>query len=170
MEIREAYRDEIEKLAAVREMVGPDFPSSESLLTLRESPRVLMPVAVAGTEIVGFAVAEVITRGRGRVGTVRYLESLVGEGSVDRAIKGALLSRLGQKLKDLEADEIEIGADQPREFVGHLEKAGYRLDAQESERSPAFASRRRFVKSLKPASSPWARTAAPGRVEKGMVE
>jgi len=90
MEIREAYRDEIGALAEAREILGPAFPSSESLLKLRQSPHVLMPVAAVGPEIVGFAIAKVITVRRGRFGTVLYLASLVGEGPVDLAIKGAL--------------------------------------------------------------------------------
>lgn len=170
MEIREADRDEIETLAAAREFVGADFPSSDSLRRLWRSPHVLMPVAVAGSEIVGFGVAKVITHRRGRLGAVRYLASLVGEGPVDRAIKGALLSRLEQKFKSFEAGEIELPADQPPDFVDYLEKVGYRLDKESSGRPHSLAPGRRFVKVLKPASRPAARTAAPGRAGEGVVE
>lgn len=152
MEIREADRGEIETLAAAREFVGADFPSSESLRRLWQSPHVLMPVAVVGSEIVGFGVAKVITHRRGRLGAVRYLASLVGEGPVDRAIKGALLSRLEQKFKSFEAGEIELLADQP------------------PERLHSLAPGRRFVKLLTPAFRPAARMAAPGRAGEGVVE
>lgn len=169
MEIREAYRDDIGALAEAREILGPEFPSSESLLKLRQSPHVLMPVAVVGPEIVGFAIAKVITARRGRFGTVLYLASLVGEGPVDLAIKGALLSRLEQKLRDLEVDEIQLPADQPAEFLDHLEKAGYHLDAQDLELSLSVDSRHRFTKLLR-SVPPWARGAAPGRAAKGVVQ
>jgi len=169
MEIREAYRDDIGALAEAREILGSEFPSSESLLKLRQSPRVLMPVAVVGPEIVGFAIAKVIAARRRRFGTVLYLASLVGEGPVDLAIKGALLSRLEQKLKDLEVDDIQLPADQPSEFIDHLEKAGYHRDTQDSELSPPFHSGHRFTKLLR-SVPPWARGAAPGRAAKGVVK
>lgn len=157
MEIRELYRDEVAKLAkAGKETLRVRFPSRVEIRVLRENPRAFLPVAVAGTEIVGIALAELREDQRKRLGSVRLIASFVGEESVDRAIKLALLSRLEAKFKALGADEIEVPGDQGCDFLDASERSGYRWEAQDAD--PALEpARRRLVKQLRPALLPWAR-------------
>ncbi len=167
MEIREAGRAEIRKLTQAPEAASLGFPSGDSLHKLRRDPRILMPVVVAGPEVVGVAIAEVHTDRGNRVGRIRCLASLVGEGAVDGAIKAALLTWLEQKFRRLHADEIELMGDQPAEFLAELTKAGYRLEAQ-GPGDPVAGSPPRLVKLLKPAE-PAQAGAGPVRARRGVV-
>lgn len=167
MEIREAGRAEIRKLVQAQEVAGLEFPSGGAFRKLRRNPRVLMPVALAGAEVVGVAIAEVHTNRGNRVGRVRCLASLVGEGAVDGAIKAALLTRLEQQFRRLHADEIELMGDQPAEFLVKLTKAGYRF--QEGPGDPAAGSHPRLVKPLKPAEPAPAGASGPVRARRGVV-
>jgi hypothetical protein len=163
MEIRELYGDETETLAQLgREALGVRFPSHVELGVLRANPRALLPVAVAGTEIVGVALAELYEDADRRVGVVRLVASFLGGELVDRAIKLALVSRLERKLKDLEADEIQVLRDQDPKFVGALESTGYRLEAWggggTADQVPSDG---RLVRQLRTTGFPWARPTAP---------
>src|SRR5260370_29040228 len=97
MDIREADPADARAVSEVRQLRAVDFPSADALLSLRGRLDILMPVARVDTEIVGFALAVLVTAEEGRLGTVRYLFALVDEGPVAWAIKAALLSRLEQQ-------------------------------------------------------------------------
>lgn len=88
--------------------------------------RQIPPVARVDTEIVGFALAALVTAEEGRLGTVRYLFALVDEGPVAWAIKAALLSRLEQQCRAFDADEIQLSAEHSGGFLAQLEQSGYR--------------------------------------------
>lgn len=171
MEIRELYGGEVAGLAqAGKEALGARFPSYVELRVLRDNPRVFLPVAVAGTEIVGIALAELSdVRGK-RVGSVRLVASFVVEGAADRAVRLGLLSRLETKFKNLEADEIDVPGDQDPDIVTWLERSGYRLAAPCSstdagnERTP-----KRLVKQLRTAP-PWTRPHTASPPGPGMVQ
>ncbi len=166
MEIRELYRDEVAGLAQIgTEALGVRFPSPGELRGLRENPRAFLPVAVAGTEIVGIARAEVRADRPKRVGTVRLVTSFVGEGMVDRAVRLALLSRLEGKFKDLGVDEIEVPGNQDPDFPGALERAGYRFDTPCA--APTLP---RLVKPLRSDLPPWTQRAAPSPAPPGVVQ
>lgn len=85
-----------------------------------------MPVARVDTEIVGFALAALVTAEEGRLGTVRYLFALVDEGPVAWASTAALLSRLEQQCRAFDADEIQLSAEHSAGFLERLGPSGYR--------------------------------------------
>ena len=126
MDIREAGPADVRTVSEIRQRRALDFPSADALLRLRARLDILMPVARVDTEIVGFALAALVTEEEGRLGTVRYLFALVDEGPVAWAIKAALLSRLEQQCRAFDADEIQLSAEQSAGFLAQLEQSGYR--------------------------------------------
>ncbi len=94
MDIGEAGPADVRTVAGMSQFFPPGFPSAASLLRLLERLDILMPVACADTEIVGFALAALLTAEERRVGSVRYLFALVDDGPGTWAIQSALLSRL----------------------------------------------------------------------------
>ena len=126
MDIREADPADVRAVSEVRQLRALDFPSADALLRLRGRLDILMPVARVDTEIVGFALAALVTPEEGRLGTVRYLFALVDEGPVAWAIKAALLSRLEQQCRTFDADEIQLSAEHSAGFLEQLGQSGYR--------------------------------------------
>lgn len=169
MDIREANRSEIKALSEMRQIPQFTFPSVESLLALRKRLDVLMPVALVETEMVGVALARLVTVEERRLGMIQYLYALVDEGPVANAIKAALLSRLERQFTALETDGIELVADQPPAFVDHLDRAGYRLEVLGLGGPLPPASDRRFVKDLRSVVPARTRSAARGRRVSWMV-
>lgn len=172
MEIRGFYQDEAAELEqAGKAALGAQFRWRIELRVLRDNPRVFFPVALVGTKIVGMAVAELREDEHRAVGTVRLVVSFVVEGMVDRAVKLALLSRLEQKFKDLDADEIEVRGDQDLNFLVILERAGYRMEVHGGEPLDCDGpTRRRLVKPLRSVSHPWAARSTPGQTGPRMVQ
>lgn len=153
IDLREANCCEIKTLAGRHQSLNPDFPSAETLLRLRERPNVLMPVALVEAEVIGFALASLITEHERRLGIVRYVLAFVDDGPVAGAIQVALLARLERQFAALETDEIQLGADQPTILTDYLDKMGYRLDAPGVEDVFSTDTRRRVFKHLTPVLS-----------------
>jgi hypothetical protein len=126
MDIREADPADVRTVSEIRQLRALDFPPADALLRLRARLDILMPVARVDTEIVGFALAALVTAEEGRLGAVRYRFALVDEGPVSWAIMAALLSRLEQQCRAFAADEIQLSAEQPAGFIEQLEQIGYR--------------------------------------------
>lgn len=168
----EFYQDEAAKLEqAGKGALGAQFPWHIELRVLRENRRAFFPVALAGTKIVGMALAELRKDEYKLVGIVRLVVSFVGEGMVDRSVKLGLLSRLEQKFKDLHADEIELPGDQDLNFLVILERAGYRMEVHGGDPPDCNGlTRRRLVKPLGSASPPRAGRSAPGQAGPRVVQ
>src|SRR5260370_11166383 len=120
MDIREADPADARAVSEVRQLRALDFPSADALLRLRGRLDILMPVARVDTEIVGFALAALVTAEEGRLGTVRYLFALVDEGPVAWVIEAALLSRLEQQCPAFRADEIQLSPEHSAGFSSQL--------------------------------------------------
>jgi hypothetical protein len=170
MEIRELYRDEVANLVqAGRDSLGARSPSQIQLRALRDNPRAFLPVAVAGTEIVGIALAELCEDARKRVGAVRFVASFVGEHTVDRAVRLALLRRLESQFTSLNVDEIEVLVDRDLDFLSALERRGYRPDSRSDNAAPG-GEPARLVKPLHAAVSRWARRSRRFPTQRGVVQ
>ena len=126
MDIREADPADVRAVSEVRQRRALDFPSADALLRLRARLDILMPVARVDTEIVGFALAALVTAEEGRLGIVRYLFALVAEGPVAWAINAALLSRLEQQCRAFDANEIQLSAEHSAGSLAPLEQSGDR--------------------------------------------
>ena len=80
MDIREADPLDVRAVSEMFQRCAPEFPSADALLRLRARLDILMPVARVDTEIVGFALAALVTAEEGREGTVGYLVAFAVEG------------------------------------------------------------------------------------------
>ncbi len=148
MDIREAGPADVRTVSEIRQRRALDFPSADALLRLRARLDILMPVARVDTEIVGFALAALVTAEESRLGAVRYLFALVDEGPVSWAIKAALLSRLEQQCRAFDADEIQLSAEHSAGFLAQLEQSGYRSHGSGADSSFGAGPGPRLVKRL----------------------
>lgn len=148
MDIREVDPADVRTVSEICQLRALDFPSADALLRLRARLDILMPVARVDTEIVGFALAALVTAEEGRLGTVRYLFALVDEGPVAWAIQAALLSRLEQQCRAFDADEIQLSAEHSTGFLAQLEQSGYRPHGSGADRSFGAGPGPRLVKRL----------------------
>lgn len=163
MDIREADATDVRTIAEMGPRFSPGVPSAETLLRLRARLDILMPVARVETELVGFALAALLTTEEGRLGSVQYLSALVDDGPGAWVIKAALLTRLEQQVLALESDEIQVGADHPSAVIDRLQKNGYRRDERVVDGSFLGGSGPRFVKRLSAEVSVRARGAVRSR-------
>lgn len=163
IDIREAEATDVRTITEMGLRFAPGVPSAAALLRLRARLDVLMPVARVETELVGFAVAALLTTEKGRLGRVQYLCALVDDGPGAWAIEAALLTRLEQQCLALESDEIQVGADHPSAVMDRLQKNGYRRDERVVDGSFLGGSGARFVKRLSAEVSVRARGAVRSR-------
>lgn len=160
MEIREAYREEIWKLAALgAELGATGLPSLAELLELRESPREILLLALSGPEILGFVVASIEDRDASRVGLIR---SLACKGPGAYAIESALLTRLEEKLKGLGAAEV-YSEESREERLARLLERGYAVVSSVLPREPEGRGVILLARRLRGPEPPWARSGPAGR-------
>lgn len=148
MDIREADSVDVRTIAELGRRLSPAFPSEAGLLRLRARLDILMPVVRVDAEIVGFALAALLTTEKGRLGSVRYLSARDGDGPAAWATKAALLSRLEEQLLALESYAIEVAGDHARVVTDQLQRIGFRHDDSVSEGSFLVGSGPRLVKRL----------------------
>jgi hypothetical protein len=155
MDIREADPADVRTVSEIRQRRALDFPSADALLRLRARLDILMPVARVDTEIVGFALAALVTAEESRLGAVRYLFALVDEGPVSWAIMTALLSRLEQQCRAFDADEIQLSAEHAAGFLAQLEQSGDRSHGSGAASSLGAGPGPRLVKRLNAVRPIW---------------
>lgn len=160
MEIREAYRDEVTRIAALGAELGAEgLPSLAELLELRESPQGILLLALWGPEILGFVVASFEDRDASRVGLIR---SLACKGPGAYAIESALLTRLEEKLKALGATEV-YSEESREERLARLLERGYAVVSSVLPREPGGRGAILLARRLRGPEPPWARSGLGGQ-------
>lgn len=131
MEIRGLRRQEVEALVGgFREDLRAQLPSPVAVRAFDRNSRTVLRVAVAGTDVIGIALAAEREEDGRRIGTVRLVVSLLAEDAVDRSVKWALLSSLESEFRRMRVDVVEIAGEQETGFAVMLERAGYRRSAR----------------------------------------